>query len=126
MAYSASYVLHHLGGRNFRLVITEQDASATSEVTIEGLPKYGIVTSQRLVKTGGSGGSTFAPVLQEATGTANAGYTVVQATAAADQNNAISPPAEYATTDGKLYHRSVANAGTDSDLTVIYHIRASW
>jgi hypothetical protein len=126
MAYTSSYVIHHLGGRDYRVVLTEGNATATSETTIEGLPKKGIVTAQRLVKTGGSGGSTFAPILQEATGVANAAYTVVQATAAADQNNAVDPPAEYVSADGKLYHRSVANAGTDSDLIVIYHIRAGW
>jgi hypothetical protein len=50
MAYSATYVLHHLGGRNYRLVITEEEATATSEVTIEGLPKYGIVLSRLFCK----------------------------------------------------------------------------
>ena len=125
MAYSSSYVIHHLGGRDFKVVITEQDVSATSETEIAGLPRKGVITAQRLIKTSGSG-NTFAPILQEATGAANAAVLVVQATAAADQNNVSDPPAEYSTTDGKLYHRSVADTGTDSDLNVIYHIRAGW
>jgi hypothetical protein len=125
MAYSATFTLNHLGGRNYRLVITETESGAATEKEITGLPKYGRICQQRLVKTAGSA-TTFAPILQEATGAANAGYTVVQATAAADQNNTLDPPAKYVTTDGKLYHRSVCDTGSDTSVTIIYDIQAGW
>ena len=125
MAYSGSAVVTHLGGPDYQVVITETEAGAATEATIEGLPKKGRICAQLATKTGGSA-NTLAPILVTSAGSSLAVQTVVQASAAADQSNAFDPPVKYTTTNGTLYHRSVCDTGSDSSITTIYLIQAGW
>ena len=125
MAYSGTAVVTHLGGPDFQVVITETEAGAATEATIEGLPKKGRICTQLATKTTGSA-TTIAPILVTAAGSSLAIETVLQASAAADQSNAFESPIKYTTTNGKLFHRSVCDAGSDSSITTVYLIQAGW
>ena len=105
--------------------ITETEAGAATEATIEGLPKKGRICSQSASKTAGSA-TTIAPILVTAAASTLAVQTVVQASAAADQSNAFNPPVKYSTSNGTLFHRSVCDTGSDSSITTIYLIQAGW
>lgn len=125
MAYAATATLTHIGGRDYKLVISETEAGAATEATITGLPTKGVVTAQLATKASGTA-ATIAPILVTASGSALAVQTVIQATAAADQSNQADPPAQYQVDNGTLYHRSVCNAGADNAITTVYFIRAGW
>ena len=75
MAYSSAAVLTHLGGRDYKLEITETEAGAATEATINGLPTKGRVTNQMCTKTAGSA-STVAPILVTTAGSSAAVFTV--------------------------------------------------
>ena len=126
MAYAATATLTHIGGRDYQLVISETEASASTEATITGLPNKGVVTAQLATKASGTA-TTIAPILVTTAGSSAAVFTVFQATAAADQSNQADPPAQYTVSNGTLYHRSVCDGvSTDNAITTIYFIRAGW
>ena len=125
MAYAASDTLTHIGGRDYKLVIQETEAGAATEATITGLPTKGIVTAQLATKASGTA-ATIAPILVMAPGSSAAVYTVMEATAAADQSNQADPPAQYQVDRGTLYHRSVCNTGSDNTITTVYLLKAGW
>jgi hypothetical protein len=125
MAYSATATLTHIGGRDYKLVISETEAGAATEATINGLPTKGRVTNQMCTKASGSA-ATVAPILVTTAGSSAAVYTVCQATAAADQSNSFSPEQKYEAETGTLYHRTVCNAGSDNTVITVYFIQAGW
>jgi len=125
VAYSSSIVIQHGGGRDYTVTITETEAGAATEATIEGLPKKGIITDMKLTKTSGSA-NTFAPIVVTTSGSSAAVHRICQATAAAEQDNAIDPAAKYITTNGTLYHRVVCDTGSDTTVTTVYFIQAGW
>ena len=125
MAYSGSAVVTHLGGPDYKVVITETEAGAATEATIEGLPKKGRICAQLATKTAGSA-TTLAPILVTTSASTAAVETVVQASAAADQGNAFDPPVKYTVDNGTLFHRSVCDTGSDSSITTVYLIQAGW
>ena len=125
MAYSGSAVVTHLGGPDYKVVITETEAGAATEATIEGLPKKGRICAQLATKTAGSA-TTLAPILVTTSASTAAVETVVQASAAADQSNAFDPPVKYTVDNGTLFHRSVCDTGSDSSITTVYLIQAGW
>lgn len=125
MAYANTVTLTHLGGPDYKLVISETDAGAATEATITGLPKKGRIHTQLATKTTGSA-TTIAPILTTASGSSAAVETVVQATAAADQSNAYDSPVKYQVDDGTLYSRSVCDTGSNSSITLVYFISAGW
>ena len=92
MAYANTAVLTHIGGRDYKLVIQETEAGAATEATIAGLPTKGVVTAQLTTKFSGSA-TTVAPILVTTSASSAAVYTVIEATAAADQSNQADPPA---------------------------------
>lgn len=124
MAYGVVVTLHHLGGPDHLLVIVETDAGPSTEATITGLPKKGRIMTQTATKTGGAA-TTVAPILVKVAASAAAIDTVVQATAAADQSNSFDAGAQYETTGGTLYHRSVCDTGLSAIVTQ-YRIKAGW
>ena len=106
-------------------MITETEAGAATEATIEGLPKKGRICAQLATKTAGSA-TTLAPILVTTSASTAAVETVVQASAAADQSNAFDPPVKYTVDNGTLFHRSVCDTGSDSSITTVYLIQAGW
>ena len=125
MAYAFTAVLTHLGGRDYKLVISETEAGAATESTIVGLPLKGQILAQSCTKVSGSA-ATVAPILILSSGLTSAVDTVCEATAAADQSNAFSPPATYTTTDGKLFGRTICYTGSDNTVVTTYAIKAGW
>ena len=127
MAYAYTAVLTHFGGRDYKLVIQETEAGAATEATIAGLPTKGVVTAQLTTKFSGSA-TTVAPILVTTSASSAAVFTVIEATAAADQSNQADPPAQYQVDNGTLYHRSVCagHTGDDNAITTVYFIRAGW
>jgi hypothetical protein len=128
MSYAASVTLTHIGGRDYKLIIQETEAGAATEATITGLPTKGIVTAQLATKASGTA-TTIAPILVTTSASSAAVFTVIEATAAADQSNQADPPAQYQVDNGTLYHRSVCDtsgAGAANAITTVYFIRAGW
>ena len=125
MAYAATVTLIHLGGPDYILVILETEAGAATEATCAGLPMKGRILTQTATKTAGSA-ATVAPILVKTAASAAAVDTIVQATAAADQSNSFDAGAQYESTGGTLYHRSVCNAGSDNAIVTQYRIKAGW
>ncbi len=125
MAYTPTVTLTHIGGRDYKLVISETEAGAATEATINGLPTKGRVLAQLCTKASGTA-ATVAPILVTTAGSSAAVQTVCQATAAADQSNSFEPPSRYHVDNGTLYHRTVCNAGADNAVTTVYFIQAGW
>tara|TARA_R100000808_G_scaffold14416_1_gene34076 strand:+ start:206 stop:592 length:387 start_codon:yes stop_codon:yes gene_type:complete len=128
MAYSATATLTHIGGRDYKLVISETEAGAATEATINGLPTKGRVLAQLCTKASGTA-TTVAPILVTAAGSSAAVETVCQATAAADQSNSFEPPSRYHVDNGTLYHRTVCDTsggGAANAVTTVYFIQAGW
>ena len=128
MAYAATVTLTHIGGRDYKLVISETESGATTEATIAGLPLKGQILAQNCTKVSGSA-TTVAPILIYSAGLTSAVDTVCEATAAADQANAFEPAAVYTTTTGTLFHRTVCDtsgAGAANVVVTTYAIKAGW
>ena len=47
-------------------------------------------------------------------------------TAASTISNLADPAIPYYSADGKLYHKSVVDAGTNNSVTTVYLLRAGW
>jgi|TARA_R100000479_G_C6315016_1_gene175475 hypothetical protein len=124
MAFTAT--VSHIGGRDILVTISETNVGASSEATITGLPKKGILLSQLADKTAGSA-STIDPRVTTASGSTLATQTVIENdTAAASISNLASPPIPYYSADGKLYVKSGADSGSDNSITTVLLIRAGW
>jgi hypothetical protein len=126
--YAFTSTVTHLGGRDWQVVISETEAGASTEATIISLPTKGVVTTQLATKTSGSA-TTVAPILVTTSASSAAVYTVIEATAAADQSNQADPPAQYQVANGTLYHRSVCDTSgvvAANAVTTVYFIRAGW
>ncbi len=126
MAYSGTAVVTHLGGRDYLVTITETEAAAASEATIEGLPKKGRVLSQLADKTAGSA-ATIDPILTTVSGsTASTQVVMENDTAAATISNLAEPSVPYYASSGTLYHKSNVASDTDNSVTTVYLIQAGW
>ena len=129
MAYSSTVTRTRKGNR-VHVQIVESEAVAASEVTITNLPRWGRIVRQTcaLQGTGGDEGSTVDPVIGTVTNPAASTESVrlQNDIAAAAVNNVPETPFTYYASDGTLYHRSVVNSGTDSDITSEYEILVGW
>ena len=135
MSYSASVTvqtLQYAGDMRglFVVTITETDASNTSETNFE-VPKTFRIFRQLCKLTAGTG-TTIDPVVGTVTDPGNASNSAelvyANGTAAVRVNNDINSgqgAACYAS-GGKLYHRSVPDAGSDNSITTIYLIQGGW
>lgn len=127
MAYSGVATLTHLGADRWLVVVVETEAGATTEATISGLPKVGRIMTQVATKSAGSA-ATVAPIIVTTAASALAIDTICEATAAADQSNSFDAGAQYETTNGTLYHRSVCagHSADDNAIVTKYRIKAGW
>lgn len=77
-------------------------------------------------KTAGSA-ATIDPKLTTASGSSLAIETVIEnGTAAASVYNQMSPPVEYYSATGELFHQSVVASAADNSVTTVYKIKAGW
>ena len=127
MAYSATVQVNPIGSGDFEVLITENDAEATSEATIPGLPIKGRVWSMAAQLVSGAG-TTIDPVLGHLTNPAASGMTKLleNDTAAAGVHNVAIGPVPYYDADGVLFHRSGVDSGTDNVIQTRYLISSSW
>jgi len=133
MAYTAT-VTHTAitgphGQRYLQVVISEVEAIATSQTTLSDttssrpLPRALRLLRQSCALTGGDdAGTTVDPVLGAITDPASrVDLIVAQNDVAASKVNNVPPvPVPVYTSDGLLYHRSVVDSGTDSDIRTEY------
>lgn len=135
MAYAASVsvqTLQYAGDQRglFVITIAETGASSTSETSFE-VPKTFRILRQTCKLTGGTA-TTIDPVIGTVTdpGNVSSGAELVYAngTAAAQVNNDINSGqgAAFYAAGGKLYHRSVPDAGSDNSVSTIYLIQGGW
>ena len=127
MAYSATVLVNPIGSGDLEILITENDAEATSEATIPGLPIKGRIWSMAAQLVSGAG-STIDPVLGKLTNPAASGMTKLleNDTAAAGVHNVAIGPVPYYAPDGVLFHRSGVDSGTDNVIQTRYLISSSW
>lgn len=131
MAYAASVSFFpgiHSGaalaqGRVFQVTIAETEGAAASEATIDFAKQRNLrVLRVDLTQSAGSAG-TFNPRIGPATDPSgyNGGVLVLAAAAASpiSEEGGVGSVVTTAS-DGKLYHRSVPNAGSDNTVTVKY------
>jgi hypothetical protein len=116
----------HIGGRDFKVTVSESDCGPADETIIAGLPIKGVIISQ-IVSLISGGGATVDPVIGIATNPGALAVTTVASndTAAAQISNLSLPPIPFITTDGKLYMRSQPDAGL-SVIQTVYLIKAGW
>lgn len=129
MAYAASITItriHTARGRGYRVLVTETEASSTSEwntgnVTADAagrkitLPTQGRIVLRKVYKTTGTA-SSVAPVYAKATGITAAGVDAIAVTSAATSvDDGTSIP--FSLPGGVLYGRSTPDAGSDNGIT---------
>lgn len=122
MAYAATVTVTRVGSA-VKVTIAETECAATSEATIALGFKTGRLLRQIAVLTSGSG-STIDPIIGTATNPATATGTAVAVndTAAAAVDNLQPVGVPFMVSDGKLYHRSVPNSGTNNVISTTYYI----
>ena len=127
MAYASSVSVTHIGGRDFKVIVSESGCGASDETIISGLPIKGLILSQTVSLISGTG-TTVDPVIGIATDPGALAVTTVASndTAAAQISNLALPPIPFITTDGKLYMRSQPDAGADNVIQTAYAIKAGW
>jgi hypothetical protein len=120
MAYAATVTLTRKGN-DYVVTISETDAAAGSEATIEGLPITGRVQRQMCSLTAGTG-TTVDPKLTLTSGGTGVNIVVENGSASANVDNVSSPAVPFANTDAVMYHMSVVDADTDNSITTVYYI----
>ena len=136
MAYSATVTITRKGNI-YKVVIDETDVETTSEATIDLGLQIGQVVSGAWDYISGTG-LTNTAILGTATNP-NEGTQLVlsgERVAKAQEGRASGSggasecegllPAPFYSSDGKLYHRSVPNSGTDNVFKTEYLIKAGW
>lgn len=129
MAYAKTVTLRQLNASDFELLIDETECASTSEAEISDarLPRQFRIYRQATVLASGSG-STIDPILGRITNPSGLDVLCENGTAAAAVDNvAITPiPCYNADADGKLYHRSRPDSGTNNVVHSSYLLRAGW
>lgn len=129
MAYAKTVTVRKYSDSDFEILIDETDCGTTSEAEISDarLPRQFRIYRQTTVLASGSG-STIDPILGRITNPAGIDVLCENGTAAAAVDNvAVTPiPCYTADPDGKLYHRSRPDSGTNNVVHSAYLIRADW
>ena len=124
MAYAAAVTVTRRGGE-IRVTISETEAAATSEASIDlGVQSFR-VHRQICQLTAGSA-STVDPILGNATAPSGANVVIENDTAAATCDNAITGGVTGYSSTGTLYHRSNVDSAADSTVVSIYHVTVGW
>ena len=128
MAYATVNTVTRQGDQ-VRVTISETDAAAASESSaIETGQKYLTLLSQAAILSSGTG-ATIDPRVGTKTGFAKGdglSYETGTAAAAVLNNNVLQVMNRCYTADGKLYHRSTVNAGTNNAITTEYLFKIGW
>jgi len=136
MAYSATVAITRKGNL-YKVVIDETDVETTSEATIDLGLQIGQVVAAAWEYVSGTGATNTA-VLGTATNPNEGTQLVLTGERCAKaQESRVSGsggtsecqgllPAPFYSSDGKLYHRSAPNSGTNNVFKTEYLIKAGW
>ena len=124
MAYAAAVTVTRRGGE-IRVTISETEAAATSEATIDlGVQSFRV--HRQICQLASGSGATVDPILGNATAPAGANVILENDPAAAPCDNSVTGGLTAYTSNGTLYHRSNVNTGTDSTIVSTYHVTVGW
>ena len=129
MAYAATVGIVREGSRGLVVTVTETEGAASSEKEIVDTTtgfRPGPCRLVRCIATHSAGtAATRQPRLGVAAA-ATAGQVRYQATATAVATAINEQQAVPISCEGKLFHRSQPNAGTDNSMITIYHLTTGW
>ena len=124
MAYAATVTVDRKGGE-IRVTISETEAAATSEASIDlGVQSFRV--HRQICQITAGSGATVDPILGNLTNPSGASVILENDTAAATCDNSVTGGLTAYTSNGTLYHRSNVNTGTDNTVVSVYHVTVGW
>ena len=123
MAYASTVAVSRAGDR-VRVTVTETDADATTEATLEIGQQYLTLLSQEFKQSAGGAGGFTPSLSTKSAGTAGDGLLYTSGDSTGILNSRINVQAYSA--DGKYYHRAEAARLDDNDLVTVYTFKIGW
>ena len=129
MAYAATVDIKREGTRGLVVTVTETEGAAASEKEIvDSVTGFrpGPVRIVKCIATHSAGSAATRQPRLGIAAAATTGQVRYQATATAVATAINEQLTQPVTAEGKLYHRSQVNAGTDNSMITVYHLLTGW